>query len=392
MIFTRRSFLKRQFSLRPVVITGLLLFLVLLTSPQWVMAADGPWLKLATGSCDSPNFTSEMSAGDTLLIVSGGLMPNSPFYYKVTPYGETSRDPWWYIEQTITVDPNGNVCVEAFASSSDDYGSFGVSITALRADQHSYNTFAVIHIQGAPTPTDTPTPEPTATTTPTVEPTAMPTTQPTDTPAPAPSATATSTLQPTATSTIEPTATPTEEATNIPAPAPTLTSTPTPTHSPTPVPTKQKKPKPTTVPPTATPTEEPSTATPTVQPTATPRPSATAQTKQGQAATNVNAKSDQSSGIASAATPLNLFSGRRDQVDQSGLQVVSATATGVPADDAAIQPEANSANLQVNPQRTSNELESRTDAPNEKPAGTIWWLVFGLLAVSLTWYIARSRN
>ncbi len=250
---------------RLAVMAGVFLFAVLFAPTQLAAADDGPSIQLATGSCDAPSFTTEVYAAQNILVVSTGLMPNGPFNFVVEPYGETSRPAWWSIDETAQIDPQGNICVVAFTTASDDYGIFLVTIHSIDANQRQYNPYArgatvVPAATATPTPeptteTSTPTPigtstiEPMVTTTPiptetstsvpTLTPTPTATSSPVDKSAPKPAQTATpiSTRIPVPPVTGGPTLTP--ASTRIPAPAVTLTSTPTSVEKSTPAPTKE---------------------------------------------------------------------------------------------------------------------------------------------------------
>ncbi len=257
----------QKFPIRLALLAGFLLFAMSFAPVQPAAAQANPWYEFATGSCAAPNFATEVTAGQTILLVSGGLMSSSPFNFIVAPFGETSRPAWWYIEQTVYTDPNGSVCVEAFATAATDYGMFIVTIHSLDADQHQYNPATRgVSVLAAPTETPTRTPTETATPEPTETPTLMATSSPADkvaptaTPTPAPK----STRQPGPVVIAALTLTPMSTAT--PAPAITLTSTPTEIEKSTPAPTKEMASAPVVmVSPASTP-----------QPTETPLPAATA--------------------------------------------------------------------------------------------------------------------
>ena len=236
------------------MVAGLLMCAWLLISAGPAAADDGPWLNLATGSCDAPNFTTEVTAGHTVLLLSGGLMPSTQFNYIISPYGDTSRQPWWSIDQTVYTDSNGNVCVEAFATAVDDYGTFLVTVHGLDATQHQYNpasrgvTVLPPHAPietltpeptGTPTPTETPSPEPTepATPTPTATPVLTETPAPTETPTATPTEEPTQTPLPTSTlpPTIEPTATSEPQPSETPGPTQEFVSDSAPTQVPSPI-------------------------------------------------------------------------------------------------------------------------------------------------------------
>jgi len=274
-------------------------------------AADaGAWFDLATGSCDAPTLTTEAAAGQVILVVGGNLTAGTPFTYKIQPYGDTSRDPWWYSDATTYVSVDGDVCAEAFATSNDDYGMFWIEVHGLDANQRQYNPPGkLVTVLAAPTPTEAPTevptdtpaptplptntPLPTATPLPTNTPTALPTLVPTNTPLP--TATPLPTNTPTTLPTLVPTNTPLPTATPLPTNTPTALPTLVPTNTPlptaTPLPTNTPTARPTLVPtntpvPTALPTNTPSptatplptntlTTLPTLAPTNTPLPTAT---------------------------------------------------------------------------------------------------------------------
>ncbi|HLE28502.1 MAG TPA: hypothetical protein VI793_10320, partial [Anaerolineales bacterium] len=224
-----------------------------LTSARPALADSGAWFELATGACDAPTFTSQVTAGETVLVVAGNLLAGTPFNYVVSPYGSTSRPSWWTIDEMAYVDANGNICVEAFQTATDDYGSFLVTVHGLDASQRQYNPPSkLVTVLPAPIPTDTPTEVPTDA--PTALPTDAPTGQPTNTPDP--TATPLPTSTPTSLPTNTPAALPTEPPTAQPTNTPDPTATPLPTSTPTALPTNT---------PAALPTDAP-----TAQPTNTP--------------------------------------------------------------------------------------------------------------------------
>ncbi len=223
----------RKFFARPVIVTGLLLCAWLLVSVSPAAAEGDAWFNLATGSCDAPVFTDQVTAGQTVLILSGGLMSSTPFNYIISAYGEASRPAWWNIDQIVYTDSAGQVCVEAFATAADDYGTFLVTVHGLDATQRQYNPASrgvTVLPPAAPTATPEPTETPVPTETPSPEPTTTP--EPTETPVP------TETPSPEPTTTPEPTATP--EPTQPPAPAPTEA----PAQTPLPVSTEPPTPEP----------------------------------------------------------------------------------------------------------------------------------------------------
>ncbi len=267
-------FLHRLVS-RSLLSLSLCATLLLIVAVHPASADDGPWLKLATGSCADPRYTSDLLGGNTLLVLSGGLMPNSPFEFIITARDGNVSQPNLNIDQTVTADSNGNVCADAFPTAANDYGQYGITIHGLRANQQSYNTFTVVNVHAVPEPTNTPVPTDTPAPTATIEPTSTPV--PTHTPEP------TATVEPTSTSepanTPAPTATSEPTSTSEPAdtPAPTATSEPTSTSEPasTPAPATTSTPAPTD-PPTLTATPEPvNTLAPTIAPTTTPKPEPT---------------------------------------------------------------------------------------------------------------------
>ena len=240
-------------------------------------ADSGPWYEFATGSCNAPIFTAEVTAGQTILLVSGGLMAGSPFDYIISPYGDTSRPAWWNTEQTVSTDSNGNVCVEAFVTEASDYGMFIVTIHSLDANQRQYNPATRgITVLPAPTPALTATVAPESTEAPVPALTQTATPVPTETAAPTETQTPLPTSTPVPTDTPAPTQTPvpTETQTPLPTHTPIPTDTPAPTQ--TPMPTETQTPLPTDTPvPTDTlaPTQIPvlgETVTP--MPTASPAP------------------------------------------------------------------------------------------------------------------------
>jgi len=206
----------RRFATAPAIVAGFLASALLALLTHSAAADDGPWFSLATGSCDAPSFTSEVEAGQTVLLLSGGLMANAPLDYSVSPYSEGSRPAWWSLAQTVHTDSSGSVCVEAFGTAAEDYGIFLVTVNGLDANQRQFNPPSQgVTVTPAVQPIETPTPEPT-------EP---PTPEPTETPTPEPSGTP------------EPTGTPTPEPTEPPTPEPTEPPTPEPTEPPIPAPT-----------------------------------------------------------------------------------------------------------------------------------------------------------
>ncbi len=228
-----------------IQLLSLVVGVFILARPAFAASA---WFDLASGSCSAPIVTSQITAGETLLILSGDLTPGTPLDYKISPFGSTSRPGSWSINQTAYADANGLVCVEAFTTALDDYGSFIVTVHGLDSNQQQYNPPAkLITILPAPTPT------PTASNTATSVPTNTPTPSLTPTITPIPSSTPTSTPTNTPTPSLTPTATPSE--------TPSPSNTPLPTDIPTLAPTD---PPPTNEPPTVAPTD-----------TLTPPPSAT---------------------------------------------------------------------------------------------------------------------
>ena len=216
---TRATHPHRRFAAWPAIVAGLLACAWLLLPAHPVAAGDGPWFSLATGSCDAPGFTSEVTAGQTVLLLSGGLMANAPLDYSVSPYGEGSRPAWWSVAQTVHADSSGSVCVEAFATAAEDYGMFLVTVYGLDANQRQYNPPSQgLTVNPAVQPAETPTPEPSET--PSSEPTETPLPEPSETPSPEPSETPTP----------APTESPTPESTETPAP--TESSTPAPIEMP----------------------------------------------------------------------------------------------------------------------------------------------------------------
>lgn len=224
-------------------IAGFLVSIWLLISANPAMAQAVAWSNVAIGSCDAPTFTTEITAGQTVLLVSGGLMAGTPLNYLITPYSETSRDPWWNISATAYVDPNGNVCVEVFATALDDFGTFMIEVYGLDASQHQYNRALgfTVHPPAAPTV------EPTASATPTETPTSTPTPTPSEPPTLNPTVTPTST--PTDIPTLAPQPSPTPEPTEPPAPAPSEPAPTAPTEPPV-----QNQPPAATIPATVVPT------------------------------------------------------------------------------------------------------------------------------------------
>jgi hypothetical protein len=262
--FTLNNNHLHKLAARCLLLFSLCATLMLFVAVQPASADDGPWLRLAAGSCTDPHYTTDVTGGETLLVLSGGLMPSSPFQFIITAYGDNVSQPYLNIDQTVTADSTGAVCVEAFFTAANDFGQYGITIHGLRANQRSYNTFTVVNIHAAPEPTDTPTPMPTdpPVLTETPEPTDTPSPEPTDPPAP------TATPKPTDTPIPEPVDPPapteTPEPTNTPEPTepPGPTSTPEPANTPAPTGT----PEPTSIP---EPTDTPA-------PTETPAPTITA--------------------------------------------------------------------------------------------------------------------
>src|SRR3990172_6466544 len=189
---TRATHPHRRFAAWPAIVAGLLACAWLLLPAHPAAADDGPWFSLATGSCDAPSFASEVTAGQTVLLLGGGLMANAPLDYSVSPYGEGSRPAWWSVAQTVHTDSSGSMCVEAFATAAEDYGMFLMTVHGLDANQRQYNPPSQgLTVNPAAQPTETPTPEPSETPspepseTPSPEPTESPTLEPTEPPAPA---------------------------------------------------------------------------------------------------------------------------------------------------------------------------------------------------------------
>ena len=125
----------KKFAARIILISSLLSVLSLFVAVQPAAADDGPWLKLAIGSCDAPQYTSEITAGQTLLVMSGGLMSSSPFEYIIAARTTDVSQPYINLDQTVMADSNGQVCVEAFATSNNDYGQYDINVHALRANR-----------------------------------------------------------------------------------------------------------------------------------------------------------------------------------------------------------------------------------------------------------------
>src|SRR3990172_2223920 len=222
---TRATHPHRRFAAWPAIVAGLLACAWLLLPAHSAAADDGPWFSLATGSCDAPSFASEVTAGQTVLLLGGGLMANAPLDYSVSPYGEGSRPAWWSVAQTVHTDSSGSMCVEAFATAAEDYGMFLMTVHGLDANQRQYNPPSQgLTVNPAAQPTETPTPEPSET--PSPEPSETPSPEPTETSAP----TETPTPEPTTSPTPEPTESPTLEPTETPAPA--EPSTPAPIETP----------------------------------------------------------------------------------------------------------------------------------------------------------------
>lgn len=235
---TRATRPHRRFAAWPAIVAGVLGCAWLLLPAHPAAADDGAWFSLAVGSCDAPSFTSEVTSGQTVLLLSGGLMANAPLDYSVSPYGEASRPPWWSLAQTVHADSSGSVCVEAFATAIEDYGTFLVTVNGLDSNQRQYNPPSQgLTVNPAAQPTETPTPEPSET--PSSEPTEppapteSPTPEPSETPMPEP--TESSTPMPTETST--PVASPTEMPVSLPIESSPSTLTEAPAQNPLPEPT-----------------------------------------------------------------------------------------------------------------------------------------------------------
>ena len=244
---------------------GLILWGSILARP--VSATSEAWFELASGSCSAPTLVSQITAGETVLLLSGNLMPGAPMNFQISPYGQTSRSNSWSINQTVYADVDGNICVEAFVTAIDDYGGFVVLVYSLDADQRQYNPPAkLITILPAPTPTPTnsPTPPPTDTDVPTAI--SLPTSTPTLTSTLPPASTPVATDAPTATPV------PSQTPTSTPVTTDTPTATPVPSQTPTSTPVATDTPTATLVP-SQTPTSIPVvTDAPTSIPTNTPEP------------------------------------------------------------------------------------------------------------------------
>jgi len=381
----------KKFSTRFVLIGSLLSLLSLFVAVQPAAADDGPWFKLAVGSCDAPEVTSEITAGDTLLVVSGGLMSSSPFEFTIAARTTDVSQPYINLDRTVTADSNGQVCAEAFITSQDDFGQYDINVHALRANQRSYNTFTILTINPAPvataTPeaTDTPTPDPTNTPEPTVtstpEPTEPPTAEPTNTP------------EPTATPTVESTVTSTPEATNTPGP--TSTASPEPTNIPGQVATTEPQPSP-------IPNNSPQSAENPVQ-SGDSNPSS----KQDDPQLNINANvssatTTQNSPKVQSIATVNLRNNVKNRVVKSDAQVTARIDRSNQADSVHLASPVRHASNRV-PLKSSHNFipksESFIHLPVEAPqevtsvlVSIIWIAALGALVTTSALLVVRARH
>ena len=372
----QRSSQNRTPASRLAPVIYLLAFICGLTSARPAAADSGAWFELATGACDAPTFTSQVTAGETVLVVAGNLLAGTPFNYIVSPYGSTSRPSWWTIDEMAYVDANGNICVEAFQTATDDYGSFLVTVHGLDASQRQYNPPSkLVTVLPAPAPTDTPTEVPTDA--PTALPTDAPTAQPTNTPDP--TATPLPTSTPTALPTNTPTALPTEPPTNTPLPSPTLSATDLPDEEPASAPTEE--------PPSAAPTEAPLEA---VEPVASPTPVSTEPTTIGANRASLNAAQLPTATLPPTIEPTATLTAASDSATQSNQSAgPSQTPTQTPEVTALPPPTSTPTTAQA-ASEASGFIPVTGDA-GQKMALAYPFLITLITAAGFMWLVLRTR-